>query len=112
NPVCGPRRETPGRRLPGGYGTGWNSGRADCYAGGQASHRRAGGPAQRDIGPDGGTSGRSCGGLEPCAAFAAAPLQSNCEKEMYHFMSRFDKIAARLDDYGLDAMMVTSEPNR
>ena len=27
-------------------------------------------------------------------------------------MSRFDKIAARLDDYGLDAMMVTSEPNR
>ena len=27
-------------------------------------------------------------------------------------MSRFDKIAACLGDYGLDAMMVTSEPNR
>lgn len=27
-------------------------------------------------------------------------------------MSRFDKIAARLGDYGLDAMMITSEPNR
>lgn len=27
-------------------------------------------------------------------------------------MSRFDKIAARLKDYGLDAMMITSEPNR
>ena len=27
-------------------------------------------------------------------------------------MSRFDRIAARLDDYGLDAMMITSEPNR
>lgn len=27
-------------------------------------------------------------------------------------MSRFDKIAGRLKDYGLDAMMITSEPNR
>ena len=27
-------------------------------------------------------------------------------------MSRFDKIAARLADYGLDAMLITSEPNR
>ena len=27
-------------------------------------------------------------------------------------MSRFEKIAARLGDYGLDAMMITSEPNR
>lgn len=27
-------------------------------------------------------------------------------------MSRFDKIAARLGEYGLDAMMITSEPNR
>ena len=27
-------------------------------------------------------------------------------------MSRFGRIAARLDDYGLDAMMITSEPNR
>lgn len=27
-------------------------------------------------------------------------------------MSRFERIAARLDDYGLDAMMITSEPNR
>ena len=31
---------------------------------------------------------------------------------MYEPMSRFDKIAARLADYGLDAMMITSEPNR
>lgn len=27
-------------------------------------------------------------------------------------MSRFDKIAGRLKDYGLDAMMITSKPNR
>ena len=27
-------------------------------------------------------------------------------------MSRFDKIAARLDAFGLDAMLVTSGPNR
>ena len=27
-------------------------------------------------------------------------------------MSRFEKIAARLGDYGLDAMMITSAPNR
>ena len=31
---------------------------------------------------------------------------------MYEPMSRFDKIAARLADYGLDAMLITSEPNR
>ena len=34
------------------------------------------------------------------------------EKEMRKNMSRFQKIAAKLDQYGLDAMMITSEPNR
>ena len=34
------------------------------------------------------------------------------EKERYETMSRFAKIAEKLDAYGLDAMMVTSEPNR
>ena len=34
------------------------------------------------------------------------------KKEMQKVMSRFAKIAAKLDAYGLDAMMITSEPNR
>ena len=34
------------------------------------------------------------------------------KKEMQENMSRFHKIAEKLDAFGLDAMMVTSEPNR
>ncbi len=34
------------------------------------------------------------------------------EKEMPEEMSRFQKIAGKLEAYGLDAMMITSEPNR
>ena len=34
----------------------------------------------------------------------------DCEKEIV--MSRFQKVAGRLASYGLDAMMITSEPNR
>ena len=34
------------------------------------------------------------------------------EKEMQENMSRFSKIAGKLDAYGLDAMMITSMPNR
>ena len=34
------------------------------------------------------------------------------KKEMQEIMSRFQRIAEKLDEYEIDAMMVTSEPNR
>ena len=34
------------------------------------------------------------------------------DREKENSMSRFQKIAEKLASYGLDAMMITSEPNR
>ncbi len=36
----------------------------------------------------------------------------DCEKEMQKAMSRFQKIAAQLEANSLDAMLITSAPNR